>query len=128
MRNCPYLPIISTHSRTPSSNIFRGIRLNIAEHDDFSFLKLTIKVRDKIVADDSTMIPLTPHQHRHPPKAKEFNDLLEDPNTIVVDMRNHYESEIGHFTNAIKPDVDTFRESLLIIEEQLAEHKQHKNY
>jgi UPF0176 protein len=33
-------------------------------------------------------------------------------------MRNHYESEIGHFTNAIKPDVDTFRESLPIIEEQ----------
>jgi UPF0176 protein len=36
---------------------------------------------------------------------------------------NHYESEIGHFTNAIKPDVDTFRESLPIIEEQLAAHK-----
>jgi len=44
----------------------------------------------------------------------------------VVDMRNHYESEIGHFTNAIKPDVDTFRESLPIIETQLSEHKQDK--
>jgi UPF0176 protein len=41
-------------------------------------------------------------------------------------MRNHYESEIGHFTNAMKPDVDTFRESLPIIEEQLSEHKQDK--
>ena len=41
-------------------------------------------------------------------------------------MRNHYESEIGHFTNAIKPDVDTFRESLPIIETQLSEHKQDK--
>ncbi|HEX9152310.1 MAG TPA: rhodanese-related sulfurtransferase, partial [Flavobacterium sp.] len=59
-------------------------------------------------------------------KAKEFNDLLDDPNTIVVDMRNHYESEIGHFTKAIKPDVDTFRESLPIIEDQLSEHKQDK--
>ena len=106
----------------------QGIRLNIAvEHDDFSFLKLTIKVRDKIVADglidesfDVTNIGI----HL---KAKEFNELLEDPNTIVVDMRNHYESEIGHFTKAIKPDVDTFRESLPIIEEQLAEHKQDKN-
>jgi UPF0176 protein len=106
----------------------QNLRLNVAvEQDDFSFLKLTIKVRDKIVADgleDPTFDPTNIGIHL---KAKEFNDLLEDPNTIVVDMRNHYESEIGHFTNAIKPDVDTFRESLPIIEEQLAEHKQDKN-
>jgi len=105
----------------------QGIRLNIAvEHDDHSFLKLTVKVRDKIVADgleDETFDASNIGIHL---KAKEFNELLEDPNTIVVDMRNHYESEIGHFTKAIKPDVDTFRESLPIIEEQLAEHKQDK--
>jgi UPF0176 protein len=105
----------------------QGIRLNIAvEHDDHSFLKLTVKVRDKIVADgleDETFDATNIGIHL---KAKDFNDLLEDPNTIVVDMRNHYESEIGHFTKAIKPDVDTFRESLPIIEEQLAKHKQDK--
>ena len=108
-------------------DFMKGIRLNVAvEHDDHSFLKLTIKVRDKIVADglsddsfDATNIGV----HL---KAAQFNELLEDPDTIVVDMRNHYESEIGHFTNAIKPDVDTFRESLPIIEAQLSEHKQDK--
>jgi UPF0176 protein len=105
----------------------KGIRLNIAvEQDDHSFLKLTVKVRDKIVADglvDETFDVTNIGIHL---KAKEFNDLLEDPNTIVVDMRNHYESEIGHFTSAIKPDVDTFRESLPIIEDQLSAHKQDK--
>jgi UPF0176 protein len=109
-------------------DFMKDIRLNIAvEHDDYSFLKLTIKVRDKIVADgleDETLDVTNIGIHL---KAKEFNELLEDPNTIVVDMRNHYESEIGHFTNAIKPDVDTFRESLPIIEDQLSEHKQDKN-
>jgi UPF0176 protein len=108
-------------------DFMKGIRLNIAvEHDDHSFLKLTVKVRDKIVADgleDETFDVTNIGIHL---KAKDFNELLEDPNTIVVDMRNHYESEIGHFTNAIKPDVDTFRESLPIIEEQLSEHKQDK--
>jgi UPF0176 protein len=108
-------------------DFMKGIRLNIAvEQDDHSFLKLTVKVRDKIVADglvDETFDVTNIGIHL---KAKEFNELLEDPNTIVVDMRNHYESEIGHFTKAIKPDVDTFRESLPIIEEQLAEHKQDK--
>jgi len=108
-------------------DFMKGIRLNVAvEQDDFSFLKLTIKVRDKIVADglnDETFDATNIGIHL---KAKEFNDLLEDPDTIVVDMRNHYESEIGHFTKAIKPDVDTFRESLPIIEEQLSEHKSDK--
>ncbi len=104
-----------------------NLRMNIAvEQDDFSFLKLTIKVRDKIVADGLTDETFDASNIGIHLKAKEFNDLLEDPNTIVVDMRNHYESEIGHFTNAIKPDVDTFRESLPIIEEQLFEHKQDK--
>jgi UPF0176 protein len=105
-------------------DFMKGIRLNIAvEQDDHSFLKLTVKVRDKIVADglvDETFDVTNIGIHL---KAKEFNELLEDPDTIVVDMRNHYESEIGHFTNAIKPDVDTFRESLPIIEDQLAAHK-----
>jgi len=108
-------------------DFMKGIRLNIAvEQDNLSFLKLTIKVRDKIVADgllDQTFDVTNIGIHL---KAKEFNDLLEDPNTIVVDMRNHYESEIGHFTNAIKPDVETFRESLPIIENQLLEYKQDK--
>jgi UPF0176 protein len=106
----------------------QGIRLNVAvEHDDHSFLKLTIKVRDKIVADglsDDTFDVTNKGIHLG---AKEFNAMLEDPNTVVVDMRNHYESEIGHFTNAIKPDVDTFRESLPIIEEQLSQFKEGKN-
>jgi UPF0176 protein len=108
-------------------DFMKGIRLNIAvEHDDHSFLKLTVKVRDKIVADglvDETFDVTNIGIHL---KAAAFNELLEDPNTILVDMRNHYESEIGHFTKAIRPDVDTFRESLPIIEEQLAEHKQDK--
>src|SRR5690606_34248818 len=106
----------------------KDIRLNVAvEQDDLSFLKLTIKVRDKIVADglnDDTFDSSNIGIHL---KAKEFNSMLEDPNTIVVDMRNHYESEIGHFVGAIKPDVDTFRESLPIIEDQLANHKEDKN-
>jgi UPF0176 protein len=109
-------------------DFMKGIRLNIAvEQDDLSFLKLTIKVRDKIVADglnDDTLDVTNIGIHL---KAAAFNKLLEDPNTIVVDMRNHYESEIGHFIGAITPDVDTFRESLPIIENQLASHKEDKN-
>jgi UPF0176 protein len=109
-------------------DFMQGIRLNVAvEHDDHSFLKLTVKVRDKIVADglnDETFDVTNIGVHL---KAKEFNQILDDPNTIVVDFRNHYESEIGHFKGAITPDVETFRESLPIINEQLQKHKEDKN-
>ncbi len=106
----------------------QGIRLNVAvEHDDHSFLKLTIKVRHKIVADglnDETFDVTNKGVHLN---AKAFNEILEDPNTIVVDFRNHYESEVGHFKGAITPDVETFRESLPIINEQLKDFKEDKN-
>ncbi|WP_447635623.1 oxygen-dependent tRNA uridine(34) hydroxylase TrhO [Flavobacterium microcysteis] len=109
-------------------DFMKDIRLNVAvEHDDHSFLKLTVKVRDKIVADglnDDTFDVTNIGVHL---KAKEFNQILEDPNTIVVDFRNHYESEIGHFKGAITPDVETFRESLPIINEQLKDYKEDKN-
>ena len=105
----------------------KDIRLNIAiEQDLKSFLKLKVKVRDKIVADglnDSTFDVTQKGKHLN---AEGFNDLLEDPDTICVDMRNHYESEIGHFKGAITPDVDTFRDSLPIIEEDLADLKEDK--
>ena len=104
-----------------------GVRLNIAiEQDDKSFLKLTIKVRNKIVADGLEDHRFDVTQKGKHVNAQEFNTLLSDKNTICVDMRNHYESEIGHFDSAITPDVDTFRDSLPIIEEELADHKEDK--
>ncbi|MBB4118360.1 MAG: oxygen-dependent tRNA uridine(34) hydroxylase TrhO [Mesonia hippocampi] len=105
-----------------------NIRLNIAiEHDTKSFLKLKIKVRKKILADglnDASFDVTKKGVHLN---AKRFNEITEDPNTIIIDMRNHYESEIGHFKEAITPDVDTFRDSLPIIEDQLKDYKEDKN-
>ena len=102
--------------------------MNVAiEQNDKSFLKLTIKVREKIVADglDDTTFDVTDSGVHV--NASEFNELLSDPNTICVDMRNHYESEIGHFVGAMTPDVDTFRDSLPLIEQELKEVKKNKN-
>ena len=110
-----------------SISFLENVRLNIArEQDNMSFLKLKVKVRNKIVADglnDDTFDVTNKGIHVD---AKTFNDLIEDPDTVLVDMRNHYESEIGHFKNAVTPDVDTFRDSLDIIEEDLKDHKQDK--
>ncbi|MGE0772909.1 MAG: rhodanese-related sulfurtransferase [Cyclobacteriaceae bacterium] len=101
-----------------------GMRLNIAIDDDGkSFFKLKILVRNKIVADgldDTTFDASNPGKHL---SAKEFNALTNLPNTVVVDMRNHYESEVGHFKGAILPDVDTFRDALPVVEDLLKDEK-----
>lgn len=119
---------IALKKQLDSITFLQGIRLNVAiEHDNKSFLKLKVKVRKKIVADglnDKTFDVTNKGIHVN---AKKFNELLSDPNTICVDMRNHYESEIGHFDGAITPDVDTFRDSLDLIEEDLKDHKEDKN-
>jgi UPF0176 protein len=111
-----------------SIDFLNGIRLNVAvEHDNKSFLKLKIKVRDKIVADglnDDTFDVTNKGVHLG---AEDFNQIISQDDTVLVDMRNHYESEIGHFEGAVTPDVDTFRDSLDIIENDLKDHKEDKN-
>ena len=90
-----------------------GIRLNIAVDDDGkSFWVLKVKVRDKIVADGINDPAFNMRNKGKYVNAEEFNQLTEDADTIVVDMRNHYEYEVGHFENAIEVPSDTFREQL----------------
>lgn len=110
-----------------SIEFLENVRLNIArEQDNKSFLKLKVKVRTKIVADglnDETFDVTNKGIHVD---AAMFNELIEQEDTVLVDMRNHYESEIGHFKNALTPDVDTFRDSLDLIEDDLKDHKEDK--
>lgn len=102
----------------------QGIRLNIAIDDDGkSFYKLKIKVRPKIVADglnDKSFDVTDRGEHLD---AQAFNELTEKEDTIIVDMRNHYESEVGHFKDALLPDVECFREALPAVEEMLEDKK-----
>jgi UPF0176 protein len=114
-------------SHLDSITFLENVRLNIAiEQDNKSFLKLKVKVREKIVADGLNDDSFDVTNKGIHVDAIKFNELIEDSDTILVDMRNHYESEIGHFKNAITPDVDTFRDSLDIIEKDLADHKEDK--
>jgi UPF0176 protein len=101
-----------------------NLRLNIAVDDDGkSFWVLKIKVRDKIVADGIKDPTFDMSNKGRYVNAEEFNKLTDDPNTIVVDMRNHYEYEVGHFEKAIEVPSDTFREQLPMSAEMLEPHK-----
>ncbi len=91
-----------------------------------SFYKLIIKVRDKIVADGIDDPAFDPSKTGEYLNALQFNKAIEDPETIVVDMRNHYESEVGRFDRAFCPDADTFREELPMVVDHLKGQEQKK--
>jgi UPF0176 protein len=110
-----------------SIDFLNGVRLNIAVDDDGkSFWVLHIRVKNKIVADGIEDPNFSMRRRGKYLKAKEFNELTEDPETIVVDMRNYYEYEVGHFENALEVSSDTFREQLPMAVEML-EDKKDKN-
>ncbi len=107
--------------------IFNQIPIKYAIEDNGkSFYKLTIKVRPKLVADgldDQSFDVTNVGKHLN---AEEFHSLVDSGQHIVVDMRNHYESEVGYFKGAIRPEVDTFREEITLVTEMFADQKYRK--
>ncbi|MDX6910120.1 rhodanese-related sulfurtransferase [Hafnia paralvei] len=106
---------------------FDGLRMNVALDDDGkSFWVLRMKVRERIVADgiddpsfDAANVGLYLN-------AAEVNTMLDDPDAVFVDMRNHYEYEVGHFTHAMEVPSDTFREQLPMAVDMLQQDKDKK--
>lgn len=108
-------------------SFLKDVRLNVAVDDDGkSFWVLKIKVRKKIVADGINDPGFDMSKKGKYVDADAFNQLTSDPETIVVDMRNHYEFEVGHFQNAIEVPSDTFRQQLPMAVDMLAD-KRDKN-
>ena len=91
-----------------------------------SFLKLIVRLKKKIVADGLDDHSFDSSQVGRHLDAAEFNQALTEPGTIVVDMRNSYESEVGHFRGAILPDAVTFKEELPLVKDLLHDKKDRK--
>lgn len=103
---------------------FSGLRLNIAVDDNGkSFFVLDIKVRKKIVADGIEDPAFDMRNKGRYVDAEAFNTLTSDPNTVIIDMRNHYEFEVGHFRGAIEVPSDTFREQLPMAVDMMEDKK-----
>jgi len=98
---------------------FKGVPFKFAVEDDGrSFLKLVVKCRERILADGLPSYSYDVTNVGRHLTAEEWNEAMER-DALVVDMRNHYESEIGHFENAILPEAETFREELPEVLEKL---------
>ncbi|MCX8479989.1 MAG: rhodanese-related sulfurtransferase [Chitinophagales bacterium] len=127
---------INAQISVPSSNLealktyldsvkgLENLRLNIAVDDDGkSFFVLKVKVRSKIVADGIEDPTFSMENKGRYLKVEEYNELAKREDVIIVDMRNHYEYEVGHFKNAIEVPSDTFREQLPMAADMLKDKK-----
>ncbi|AKZ65993.1 Rhodanese-related sulfurtransferase [Candidatus Palibaumannia cicadellinicola] len=100
------------------------VRLNIAlDNNVLSFWVLRIKVRASIVADGITDHSFNYLNVGHYLKAEEVNIMADNPDVLFVDMRNHYEYEIGHFKQALDIPSNTFREQLYMVVKMLQHDK-----
>jgi UPF0176 protein len=105
-------------------SFLKDVRLNIAVEDNGkSFFVLKIKVREKIVADGITDPAFDVTKKGKYLDAISFNELASQADTVVVDMRNHYEYEVGHFEKALEVPSDTFREQLPMAADMLKDQK-----
>ena len=95
------------------------------EEKSFSFFKLIIKIKKRIVADGLTEFDFDSSNVGNHLNADQWNDAI-DKGAVIVDMRNHYESEIGHFKNAILPQSETFKEELPMVKQLLSNNKNDK--
>jgi UPF0176 protein len=96
------------------------------EDNGKSFYKLAVKLRPKIVADG---LPDNAYNLSRVGKhlsALDFHHAIDEPGTLVIDMRNHYESEIGRFSNAFCPDADTFKDAIKIVLDEFSGQKDKK--
>jgi len=77
--------------------------------DEIPFAKLICKVREEIVAIHvDGLDPADGGRYLEPSEWREY--MESDADYVLIDVRNNYESEVGHFEGAVKPDVDTFYE------------------
>lgn len=97
-----------------------NVLLNRAIEDNGkSFYKLKILVKHKVLSDgliNSSFDIYDVGQHLD---AQTYNKKLEEPGSVIIDLRNHYEHEVGHFEGAILPDVDTYKASIPVIVDML---------
>jgi len=116
--NIPEMNLEKYKEQLYADKRFANVPFRIAIEDNGkSFYKLTIKVRSKLVADGLSDDAFDVTNVGNHLSAEEWNNEMNK--AIVVDMRNFYESEIGHFENAICPEASSFRQELLMVKDML---------
>ncbi|WP_213318842.1 rhodanese-related sulfurtransferase [Chlamydiifrater volucris] len=86
---------------------FSSVKFKIHHIRENIFPRVTVKYRKELVALGCRVDVSKGGGHVSP---GEWKEMLDDPKFLILDVRNNYETKIGHFENAVLPDISTFRE------------------
>jgi UPF0176 protein len=86
-----------------------GLDVKFSEASDMPFYRMKVRLKREIVTmGEPDIDPLASVGHYVSPE--DWNALISDPDTIVIDTRNDYEVAVGTFERAIDPRTQSFRE------------------
>lgn len=108
-----------------SDSRFEGIDIKLSFHSDTPFHRTKVKLKKEIVTMGVEDIDPN-HVVGSYVEPQDWNALIRDPDTLLIDTRNEYEYAIGSFANAINPHTETFREFPNYVEQNLDPSKQKK--
>jgi UPF0176 protein len=100
-----------------SDHRLSGLEAKWSTAEEDPFLRLKVRSKKEIVTLHVGRVDSVNNTATHVP-ANEWNELISDPDTIVVDTRNDYEYAIGTFANAVNPETRRFGEFPAWIESQ----------
>ncbi len=104
---------------------FKSLEFKETYTDIMPFERRKVKLREEIVTLGIPGITALKTRETHlSPEA--WNELLDDPDTVVIDARNDYEFAIGKFRGAIDPNIKTFRDFPEYIKKNLLDKKKTK--
>ena len=101
--------IRSILKKLKSDNRFKKLEVKFSETNKMPFNRMKVRIKREIVTigDDSINPNIISGDYVKP---ENWNELISDPEVIVIDTRNTYETKIGKFKNAIDPKTNSFRE------------------
>ena len=103
----------------------KNIKIKKAVQEGVSFLKLKVLIKDEIVAWGISRKEYNMDKTGQHLNAVEFNNLIAEEDTLLIDMRNRYESEVGRFENAICPQSKRSKDLIKEVK-KLIENKKNK--
>ena len=101
--------IKETISTLMSDNRFSSIEIKYSSTDKQPFHRMKVRLKKEIVTIGLPEINPNKKVGKYV-KPEDWNELISDPNVVVIDTRNKYETKIGSFQNALDPETSSFRE------------------
>ena len=101
--------IKETISSLTNDDRFSNIEIKYSSTDKQPFHRMKVRLKKEIVTIGLPEINPNKKVGKYV-KPEDWNKLISDPNVVVIDTRNKYETKIGSFQNALDPETSSFRE------------------